>query len=138
MMCSARKERLAICELLHENLKEVGVVCVVQPIEWAVMRREIVFGFTLGIALASIGVLRMVVGATFGSEFGAEWATISVVVGLSLVAVVVWGVTIGSMLPFVLRRLGADPATSSTPFVATIVDVTGLILYFGIAAAFMK
>ena len=105
---------------------------------WAVMRREIVFGFTLGIALASIGVLRMVLGARFGSEFGAEWPIISVVVGLSLVVVVVWGVTIGSMLPFVLRRLGADPATSSTPFVATIVDVTGLILYFGIAAALMK
>ncbi len=104
---------------------------------WAVMRREIVFGLTLGLTLASIGFLRVALGARFGAEFGAEWAVVSLVVGFSLVAVVLWGVTIGSMLPFVLRRLGADPATSSTPFVATIVDITGLIIYFLIAGLVM-
>ena len=104
---------------------------------WAVMRREIAFGLVLGVTLASIGFVRMVVGARLGAEFGGEWALISLVVGFSLVAVVLWGVTIGSMLPFVLRRLGADPATSSTPFVATIVDITGLIIYFLIAGVVM-
>jgi magnesium transporter len=104
---------------------------------WVVMRREIAFGLVLGITLASIGFVRMVLGAKLGAEFGAEWTLISMVVGFSLVAVVLWGVTIGSMLPFVLRRLGADPATSSTPFVATIVDVTGLIIYFFIAGVVM-
>ena len=104
---------------------------------WVVMRREIVFGLTLGLTLAFLGFLRVALGARFGAEFGAEWAVVSLVVGFSLVAVVLWGVTIGSMLPFVLRRLGADPATSSTPFVATIVDVTGLIFYFFIAAQMM-
>jgi len=104
---------------------------------WAVMRREVVFGLTLGGALAVLGFLGLALGARFSSEFGADWLVVSLVVGFSLIVVVVWGVTIGSMLPFVLRRLGADPATSSTPFVATIVDITGLIFYFSIAALLM-
>jgi len=62
---------------------------------------------------------------------------VGIVVGCSLIGVVLWGVMIGSMLPFVLRRLGFDPATSSTPFVATIVDVTGLIIYFAVASAIL-
>ncbi len=104
---------------------------------WAVMRREIWFGMVLGVTLAFLGTARLVIGARLGEQLGAEWATLSLVVGVSLVVVVIWGVTIGSMLPFLLRKLGADPATSSTPFVATIVDVTGLILYFFIAAVLM-
>jgi magnesium transporter len=104
---------------------------------WAVMRREIWFGMVLGVTLAFLGTARLAIGARLGEQLGAEWATLSLVVGVSLVAVVIWGVTIGSMLPFLLRKLGADPATSSTPFVATIVDVTGLILYFFIAAVLM-
>jgi magnesium transporter len=101
---------------------------------WTVMRREVAFGITLGTSLAAIGYLRMFIGARMGEQLGIEWGRISLVVGCSLLVVVLWGVTIGSMLPFVLRRLGADPAVSSTPFVATIVDVTGLMIYFSFAA----
>lgn len=105
---------------------------------WAVMRREIVFGLTLGLILASCGLTRMLVGRGLGEQLlGESWAQISLTVGLSLIAVVLWGVTIGSMLPFVLRKIGVDPATSSNPFVATIVDVTGLLIYFGLATAIL-
>jgi magnesium transporter len=65
--------------------------------------------------------------------YGAHWPLISLTVGVALVGVVLWGSLSGSMLPFVLRRFGADPATSSAPFVATLVDVTGLMIYFTIA-----
>ena len=67
-----------------------------------------------------------------------DWATVGLAVGLSLISVVIWGVLIGSMLPFVMYRVGADPATSSTPFVATIVDVTGLIIYLSVAAVVLN
>jgi magnesium transporter len=104
---------------------------------WKVMRREIVFGVTLGLVLASIGFGRILLGQTVGAAFGDEWSKIGLVVGLSLTGVVLLGVMVGSMLPFLLRRLKLDPAASSTPFVATIVDVMGLVLYFGIAAQIM-
>lgn len=97
---------------------------------WRVMRREVVFGLTLGLLLAGVGMTRIALGS-----YGNEWSIIAVAVGVSLVCVVLWGVIIGSMLPFGLKRLGADPATSSTPFVATIVDITGLIIYFSLATA---
>jgi magnesium transporter len=101
---------------------------------WSVMRREIVFGLTVGLTLAALGLARVFAGRGLGEQIlGESWAPIGVAVGVSLVAVVLWGVTIGSMLPFVLCKLGADPATSSTPFVATVVDVTGLIIYFTVA-----
>jgi magnesium transporter len=103
---------------------------------WSVMRREIVFGLSVGLTLAALGSLRLIAGRGLGEQIlGEAWAGISLAVGVSLVAVVVWGVGLGSMLPFGLRRLGIDPATSSTPFVATVVDITGLIIYFSIAAA---
>jgi len=106
---------------------------------WSVMRREIVFGLTVGLTLAALGLARVFVGRSLGETIlGESWAQISVAVGVSLVIVVLWGVTIGSMLPFVLRRLGADPATSSTPFVATIVDITGLIIYFTAATLILS
>jgi magnesium transporter len=106
---------------------------------WTVMRREIAFGLTLGLLLASIGLARVYAGQGLGEQLlGEQWASISVAVGVSLVAVVLWGVTIGSMLPFLLRKLGADPATSSTPFVATIVDITGLIIYFALATSILS
>ena len=101
---------------------------------WRVMRREILFGVILGSLLASIGFVRILVDPNLGGEYGQSWERVGLVVGLSLIGVVIWGVLIGSMLPFVMRRLGADPAASSTPFVATIVDVTGLIIYFSVAA----
>jgi len=106
---------------------------------WSVMRREIVFGLTVGLTLAALGLARIFAGRSLGERIlGESWAQISVAVGVSLVIVVLWGVTIGSMLPFVLRKLGADPATSSTPFVATIVDITGLIIYFTAATLILS
>jgi magnesium transporter len=104
---------------------------------WRVLRREILFGSILGAILATIGFVRILVGDRLGEPFGMEWARLGVGVGLSLVAVVLWGVLIGSMLPFVLRRCGVDPATSSAPVVATIVDVTGVVIYFTVATAFV-
>ena len=100
---------------------------------WKVLRREIVFGMTLGLILAAIGTGRVWLGSSMGENFGESWGVVAIIVGTSLIGVVIWGVLIGSMLPFILRGLGADPATSSTPFVATIVDVTGLILYLAVA-----
>ena len=105
---------------------------------WRVLRRELGFGLVLGVIVASIGVARVLLGSMLGEEFAADgWLRIGLAVGLSLVCVVIWGVLVGSMLPFVLRRLGADPATSSTPFVTTVVDVTGLLLYLVIATAIL-
>ena len=97
------------------------------------MRREVVFGVSVGTLLASIGFLRVMVGNTLVGGYGEQWAQVGIAVGISLVVVVLWGVLIGSMLPFIMRSLGADPAVSSTPFVATVADVTGLILYLTIA-----
>jgi len=104
---------------------------------WRVLRREIFFGLTLGLILAAIGTGRVWLGSNMGESFGESWGLVAIIVGVSLIGVVIWGVLIGSMLPFILRRLGADPATSSTPFVATIVDVTGLILYLAVATFFL-
>ena len=101
---------------------------------WRVMRREILFGGTLGLILAALGFARVLAGESLGSAYGPSWALVGVVVGTSLICIVLWGVLIGSMLPFLMRRLGLDPAASSIPFVTTIVDVTGLIIYFSIAA----
>jgi magnesium transporter len=102
---------------------------------WNVMRREFLVGLGLGIVVAVIGAMRIVLGEEFTGAYGADWGRVALVVGLSLVFVVLWGVLIGSMLPFILRRFGADPAASSTPFVATLVDVTGLMIYFTIGTA---
>lgn len=102
---------------------------------WRVMRREILSGLSLGIILAVIGVLRISVWSAFSPSYGPHWPLVALTVGLSLVGVVLWGTLSGSMLPFLLKRLGLDPATSSAPFVATLVDVTGLVIYFAIAGA---
>ena len=100
---------------------------------WRVLRREILFGLALGLVLAAIGFLRVGLGGSLGGGYGPDWQMVGVAVGAALVCVVLWGVSIGSMLPFVLDRVGADPATSSAPFVTTVVDVTGLIIYFTVA-----
>ena len=106
---------------------------------WRVMHRELLFGVTLGAILAALGFLRIAFGAVFGStEYGRDWALLGIAVGVSLIGVVLWGVVIGAMLPFMLRRVGVDPATSSTPFIATICDVTGLLIYFSAAAAILR
>ena len=105
---------------------------------WRVMRRELMSGLTLGAILGSIGFLRIAVWALAFNTYGPHWALIGLTVALSLVGIVLWGTLTGSMLPILLRRLGLDPATSSAPFVATLVDVTGLIIYFSVAATVLK
>lgn len=101
---------------------------------WRVMRREIYAGVTLGALLGALGFVKVAIWAQIGDVFGPHWPLIGLVVALSLTGVVLWGVLAGAMLPFFLKRVGADPATSSAPFVATLVDVTGLVIYFSIAA----
>jgi len=105
---------------------------------WRVMRREILSGLILGIVLGSIGFLRIFVWTMFSTMYGPHWMLIGATVGVALVGVVLWGSLAGSMLPLILKKLGADPATSSAPFVATLVDVTGLIIYFSVAVMFLE
>lgn len=99
-----------------------------------VMRREILSGLMLGSILGLIGFFRVTLWSQFSDIYGEHYMLIAAVVGISLVGVVLWGCIAGSMLPFLLKKLGADPATSSAPFVATLVDVTGLIIYFCLAS----
>lgn len=102
---------------------------------WRVFRREIISGLSLGVILGIVGFFRIYVWhLIFPHLYGEHWIMVGSTVSMSLVGIVLWGSLIGSMLPFLLRRLGADPATSSAPFVATIVDVTGLMIYLGIAS----
>src|SRR3989440_1167298 len=111
---------------------------------WRVASREIRAGFSLGAILGVIGAARVAIWSILGKEYfhrelyGPHWPLVAITVGTALVGVVLWGSLSGSMLPFVLRRFGADPATSSAPFVATLVDVTGLIIYFSIALLIMR
>jgi magnesium transporter len=105
---------------------------------WRVMRREILSGLMLGCILGSIGFVRIAVWSAFSNLYGPHWPLVAATVAFALVGVVLWGTLAGSMLPFLLRRLGADPATSSAPFVATLVDVTGLLIYFTVAIAFLR
>ena len=105
---------------------------------WRVMSREIRSGFMLGVILGVIGFLRIFAWTFFTDIYGPHWLLLAVTVGCSLIGVVLWGSLTGSMLPFLLRRLGLDPATSSAPFVATLVDVTGLIIYFSVGYFFLR
>ncbi len=105
---------------------------------WKVLRREILSGLLLGSVLGLIGFFRVIIWDSVFHTYGDHTVLIAVTVGLSLVGVVLWGTLSGSMLPIVLKRLGADPATSSAPFVATLVDVTGLLIYFSLAFMLMR
>ncbi len=105
---------------------------------WRVMRREIFSGLGLGLILGTIGFLRITVWSAFSNIYGTHWPLVALTVGLALIGIVLWGTLAGSMLPFVLRRLGFDPATSSAPFVATLVDVTGLVIYFSVAVVLLR
>lgn len=105
---------------------------------WRVMRRELVSGFLLGATLGIIGFFRIFVWTLFSNIYGPHWVLVGTTVGLALVGIVLWGSLAGSMLPLILKRVGLDPATSSAPFVATLVDVTGLIIYFTIAVSVMN
>jgi len=101
---------------------------------WLVMRREVISGLLLGLVLGCIGFLRIGIWSAFSDLYGPHWMLVAITVSFSLVGVVIWGTLSGSMLPFMLRRFGFDPASSSAPFVATLVDVTGLVIYFSFAA----
>jgi magnesium transporter len=106
---------------------------------WHVLRRELGSGFWLGLILGTIGFCRIVLWQTLHFQnYGAHAFLIAIAVGLSLIGVVLWGSVSGSMLPFLLRRVGLDPATSSAPFVATLVDVTGLVIYFNVALVVLR
>ncbi len=105
---------------------------------WHVLRREIQAGFLLGCILGAIGFLRITIWAQFSTLYGTHWLLLAETVGLGLVGIVMWGSIMGSMLPFVLKKCGLDPATSSAPFVATLVDVTGLIIYFSVAMVLLR
>jgi magnesium transporter len=106
---------------------------------WKILLRELPAGVTLGIILGIIGVIRIVVWQKLGwYDYGEHWLLIAAVVGGALVGVVTFGSLAGSMLPFLLKRIGFDPASASAPFVATLVDVTGLIIYFSVAFAILR
>src|SRR6266704_131522 len=111
---------------------------------WRVASREIRAGLSLGAILGVIGAARVAIWSILGKEYfhrelyGPHWPFVAITVGTALVGVVLWCALSGSLLPFMLRRCGADPATSSAPFVATLVDVTGLIIYFSIALVIMR
>jgi len=105
---------------------------------WHVMKKEIISGLLLGSALGIIGLIRVVIWQKTGLyNYGEYWLWIGISIAVSLVFVVLWGTLSGSMIPLILKRFNLDPATASAPFVATLVDVTGLIFYFSIATFFL-
>lgn len=106
---------------------------------WRVLKREIISGILLGTVLGLLGFFRVAIWhSIIPNVYGPHWAMIGATVGFSLIGVVLWGTLTGSMLPILLKKLGADPAVSSAPFVATLVDVTGLIIYFSFAYLFLE
>lgn len=105
---------------------------------WRVARRELASGLALGGILGTIGFFRIAGWSLFTNLYGPHWLLVALTVGVALVGVVLWGALVGSMLPFALRRAGFDPATSSAPFVATLVDVTGLVIYFSVGLVILR
>ncbi|MEP6811176.1 MAG: magnesium transporter, partial [Chthoniobacterales bacterium] len=104
-----------------------------------VVRRELLSGISLGLILGAIGFIRIALWQYLHIfDYGAHHWLVAVTVGVALIGVVLWGTITGAMLPFLLRRLGLDPATSSAPFVATLVDVTGLLIYFNVALYILR
>ncbi|NTV98995.1 MAG: magnesium transporter, partial [Chlorobiaceae bacterium] len=101
---------------------------------WAIMRREVLSGLALGCILGMIGMFRVIAWTMVFGHFTTQWIYIAVTIGISLVGIVLFGTLSGSMLPLLLKRLGLDPAVSSAPFVATLVDVTGIVIYFSVAS----
>ncbi|MBY0299019.1 MAG: magnesium transporter [Methylobacterium sp.] len=106
---------------------------------WRVALREIPAGITLGAILGTIGVVRIVIWQKTGLyDYGEHWMLVAATVGTALIGIVLFGSLAGSMLPFLLQRLGFDPATASAPFVATLVDVSGLVIYFTVALVILR
>jgi len=104
---------------------------------WLIVRRETSVGLTLGLVLGLVGFGRVALYSRFTDLYGPHWVSIGMAVGFSLLGVVLWGNIVGSTFPLILKRLGLDPAVSSAPFVATVVDITGLVIYFTIASFFL-
>jgi magnesium transporter len=105
---------------------------------WRVAGREVVTGLSLGLLLGAVGFVRILVWQRIAHVYGEHWLRIGATVALSLVGVVAFGTIAGSMLPFLLRRLRLDPASASAPFVATLVDVTGLVIYFVLGSVILR
>jgi magnesium transporter len=106
---------------------------------WRVVRKELMSGISLGLILGAIGFLRIALWQYLHIfDYGPHHWLVAITVGIALIGVVLWGCLAGSMLPFLLRRCGLDPATSSAPFVATLVDVTGLLIYFNVALFILR
>jgi magnesium transporter len=106
---------------------------------WRVMKREIITGFLLGLILGTIGLIRIFTWQSLHIfDYGDHWQLLSLTIFFSLIGIVLWGSLMGSMLPIILKRLKLDPAASSAPFVATLVDVTGIVIYFSVAYFFLN
>ncbi|MFN8945202.1 MAG: magnesium transporter, partial [Pseudobdellovibrionaceae bacterium] len=105
---------------------------------WRVLRREIIAGLALGGILGAVGLARILFWPWKESMYGPHYFWVGITVAASVVGVVLWGSIAGSMLPFILRRCKLDPAAASAPAVATIVDVTGLVIYFSLASLFLS
>jgi magnesium transporter len=105
---------------------------------WKIIKKEFSTGLVIGLILGIIGFVRVAAWSYFIASYGPHWFLIACTVGFSLVGVVMWGTLVGSVLPLGLKRLGLDPAVSSAPFVATLVDVTGLIIYFTLSIIFLR
>lgn len=105
---------------------------------WRVMARELVSGIMLGVILGTVGLLRIALWPARLTLYGEHYDILAVAIGCSLIGIVTWGTMMGAMLPLILKRIGIDPAIASAPFVATLVDVTGLVIYFSVASIFLK
>jgi magnesium transporter len=105
---------------------------------WRVVRREVGAGLSLGLILGVIGLCRILLWHGLFGSYGEHFALIALTVGVSLIGVVMWGTLSGAALPFLLRRVGFDPASASAPLVATLVDVSGLVIYFGAASVILR
>lgn len=105
---------------------------------WRIFKKELAVGITLGLILGIVGFLRVALWSTFSDVFGGQWLPVALTVSFTLVGVVLWGNLAGSLLPIFLKRLKLDPAVCSAPFVATLVDVTGLVIYFTAATLLLS
>jgi magnesium transporter len=106
---------------------------------WRVLLRELPSGFVLGAILGSLGAVRITAWQVLGLfDYGPHWRLIALTIAMTLIGIVTFGTAVGSMLPFIAKRLGGDPATASAPFVATLVDVTGIVIYFTVANLILR
>jgi magnesium transporter len=105
---------------------------------WRIARRELASGLVLGLVLGVVGLLRIVIWEQVSHAYGEHFIRLGVAVALSVLGVVTFGTLAGSMLPLVLRRFGFDPASASAPFVATLVDVSGVVIYFTVASMLLR